>query len=89
MNNTPHITRLRTAIETSLNHKLCTPKDFDFLTLQIWERLHEHISATTLKRLWGYVENDVHPRVFTLTLLSRFLVIRTGMILQPTGTAST
>ena len=73
MNNAPHIAQLRAAIEASLHHKLRTPKDFDFLTQQIWERQHEYVSATTLKRLWGYLENDTQPRTMTLTLLSRFL----------------
>ncbi len=52
---------------------LQTPKDFIRLSNLVHERTGEHISTTTLKRIFGYLNEDIQPRVLTLNLLSRFL----------------
>lgn len=47
---------------------------FKQLCKLIFCETHEHISDTTLKRLWGYVsDQDCEPRHTTLDLLARFL----------------
>lgn len=69
----PEILQLRMDIEESVKRKIRTPYDFEFLTGAIWERLHENISPTTLKRLWGYIEGADVTRRTTLCLLARFL----------------
>lgn len=69
----PEILQLRLDIERSVKRKIRTPYDFEFLTGAIWERLHENISPTTLKRLWGYIEGADTTRRTTLCLLSQFL----------------
>ena len=69
----PEITELRHRIELSINRKVKTPADFDFLAGVVWERLHETISPTTLKRLWGYIDGADTTRNSTLNLLSQFL----------------
>ncbi len=46
----PEIVALRNIIEQSVEKVMKTPSDFDFLSGVIWERLHEYISPTTLKR---------------------------------------
>lgn len=69
----PEILQLRLDIEGSVKRKIRTPYDFEFLTGAIWERLHENISPTTLKRLWGYIEGADTTRRTTLCLLSQFL----------------
>lgn len=71
--NAPEILQLRLDIENNVARKIRTPYDFEFLTGAIWERLHENISPTTLKRLWGYIEGADTTRRTTLCLLSRFL----------------
>ncbi len=68
--------QLRSDIETALNKKLCTPKDFEYLRERIYARLHTLVSRTTLMRLWGYVDEEVTPRKGTLDILSRFLGYR-------------
>lgn len=74
MNKTaPEILQLRLDIEESVKRKIRTPYDFEFLTGAIWERLHENISPTTLKRLWGYIEGADTTRRTTLCLLAKFL----------------
>lgn len=60
-------------IEQTVGRKMQTPKDFDFLSDTIMERLHMSVSSTTLKRLWGYVRENVCTRLTTLSILSRFV----------------
>ncbi len=68
--------QLRLDIETALGHKCDSPKDFDLLRERIYARLHVLVSSTTLKRLWGYVDETVAPRTSTLDILSQFLGYR-------------
>ena len=67
------INQLCKEIESALNHKIKTPKDFDFLRENIYARLHVLVSRTTLMRIWGYLSEDVTPRVGTLSILAKFL----------------
>ena len=47
--------------------------DFVSLSQQIFVRLHESISDSTLKRLWGYVDpQNFKPRTNTLNILAVF-----------------
>ena len=69
----PEISTLRLDIEREVQRKIRTPYDFEFLAGAIWERLHENISPTTLKRLWGYIDGADTTRRTTLCLLSQFL----------------
>lgn len=69
----PEIYELRLRIETSIKRKIETPADFDFLRGIIWERTHEQISTSTLKRLWGYVDGVDNARNSTLNVLSKAL----------------
>ncbi len=71
--NAPEILSLRLDIENELKRRIKTPYDFEFLAGVVWERLHENISPTTLKRLWGYIDGADTTRRTTLCLLSRFL----------------
>lgn len=65
--------RLCKSIEMALGIKMNTPKDFDFLRGCIFSRLNVWVSTTTLKRIWGYLKDDVHPRQGTLDILARFI----------------
>lgn len=69
----PEIYELRLRIEASIKRKIETPADFDFLRGIIWERTHEQISTSTLKRLWGYVDSVDNARNSTLNVLSKAL----------------
>lgn len=69
----PEILALRMDVEQEVKRLIRTPYDFEFLAGVIWERLHENISPTTLKRLWGYIDGADTTRRITLCLLSRFL----------------
>lgn len=61
------------AVEQSVGYSPKTPKDFDRLSDEIFGRLHQRVSPTTLKRLWGYVASDAVPRQSTLDLLAQFV----------------
>ncbi len=69
----PEIATLRVDIEHEVKRKIRTPYDFEFLAGVIWERLHENLSPTTLKRLWGYIDGADTTRRTTLCLLAQFL----------------
>ena len=60
-------------IEEALGKELKTPKDFEMLRERIYERLHVLISATTLKRAWGYLDDGVQNRQGTMDILARFI----------------
>lgn len=69
---------LQNLVESFVERKMQTPRDFDFLSLRIWEALHVQISPTTLKRFWGYLpqETPFTPRITTLNILSRLVGYR-------------
>lgn len=69
----PEIVSLRADIERLMGRKMCTPADFEWLYLRIWETCHEYLSPTTLKRLWGYIDGAETPRHTTLSILCRLL----------------
>ena len=69
----PEIVELRKRIEESLGRKMAAPSDFDYLSIAIWERTHENLSTSTLKRIWGYVEGNHIIRRSSLEILSKFL----------------
>jgi len=69
----PETESLRQNVERKMNRRMKTPNDFDALSLAVWEQLHENISPTTLKRLWGYINGADTTRRSTLCLLARFV----------------
>lgn len=69
----PEIATLCLDIEDATKRKIRTPYDFEFLSGAIWLRLHEHVSPTTLKRLWGYIGGIGRPRRTTLCIMAQFL----------------
>ncbi len=71
--NEQDIIRLRQAVEQTAGRPMLTPKDFDFLSANISERLKETVSVSTLKRLWGYTSSYATTRTATLDILSRYV----------------
>lgn len=63
---------LRQRVESVLGRPMKTPKDFDFLVIQLSNCTHTLINNYTLKRFWGYLKStDV--RVSTLNTLCQFI----------------
>ncbi len=52
------------------------PADFTNLSEDIESATSELLSASTLKRLWGYVNYLSNPRLYTLDVLSRYIGYR-------------
>ena len=67
------LAKLRELIEGVIERKMKTPKDFEYLSECIFDKFHEKISPTTLKRLWGYLPESTTPRKSTLDILSMFV----------------
>lgn len=63
-------------IELAIGHRPNAPRGFKWLSQAISQGAHEKISATTLKRLWGYDKSGNKPYRHTLDLLARFLRYR-------------
>lgn len=71
-----YMAALRAEIERVANRRMLTPTDFDFLARCIRDSVHQNVSSTTLKRVWGYVHDggaNYVPGKYTLTVLSRFV----------------
>ena len=54
--------KLLETIEKEVGKKLLTPKDFEWLSAKVETRTKEHLSESTLMRLWGY-EHREHSHV--------------------------
>lgn len=65
------IQRLKQAVEFAVGRKICTPKDYDFLEQQVVGFTEETLSASTLKRVWGYVASKSNISHYSLDVLSR------------------
>ena len=73
------VAALRQQVEEYLQRKIVTPADYDFLSETIRERVRQSVSATTLKRMWGYVRDvgsAYKPSRYTMCALSRMLGFR-------------
>lgn len=69
----PEIAELLAIVEKKYALSLQTTTDFDAFSLHLKNEFGEIISTSTLKRLWGYVNDAHNPRVHTLDLLSRYI----------------
>lgn len=66
------LSRLISAVEQTFGRTPKTPKDFERLRQSVFERTATLLSPTTLKRLWGYLDERVTPRRHTLDTLCRY-----------------
>ena len=65
-----HLLLLRQAIEAKIGREMRTSGDYTHLSDCIFQDLHQTVSPTTLKRLWGYLSEPVTPRTSTLDILA-------------------
>ena len=65
--------RIKRELERVLGISPKTPADFERLRELIFQRVRVYVSSTTLKRLWGYLREDVSHRLSTYNILSRVL----------------
>lgn len=69
----PEIVELLSLVEQKYSKNLCTTTDFEEFSLYLQRQLGNSISSSTLKRLWGYVNDNHVPRAGTLDILARYL----------------
>lgn len=73
------INALRRYVENYLDRRIVTPSDYDYLSFIISDRVHKSVSATTLKRVWGYVRDngeDYKPGRYTASALAALVGYR-------------
>ncbi len=69
----PYIKSLLHEVETYHSRPIRTTVDFEALSIAVEHQTSERISASTLKRLWGYVSDKHEPRRYTLDVLSKYI----------------
>lgn len=72
----PELNYLLKKVEQRYGRRISTSTDFEALSVVIDHKTGELVSASTLKRLWGYVSMRPTPRISTLDILSRYLGTR-------------
>lgn len=68
-----NIALLRSLVEKSAGCKAKTSNDFIYLSGAIQGRTNHHLSVSTLKRIWGYIEGYRSIRQSTLNILAIFV----------------
>lgn len=68
----PELKFLLAEIERIHGRSIQTTTDFEGLSVMIEHTIKKRISASTLKRLWGYVSYPSTPRPTTLDILARY-----------------
>lgn len=68
----PELSFLLKEVGKVYGRRVATTTDFESLSIVIEHEIGELLSASTLKRLWGYVGDRRTPRIYTLDILSRF-----------------
>ncbi len=69
----PEINYLMSLVERKFHKSVKTSTDFHSLSLEIEEATGERISASTLKRIWRYVNMTPTPRPATLDILAKYI----------------
>lgn len=67
--------KLKECVENVAGFKMRTRQDFDFLATNIFNETRQMLSATTIKRFWGYLKEkeELKPRVSTFNILARYV----------------
>jgi len=69
----PELTMLLRKVEERYGRGINTTTDFEALSVTIEREVGGYVSASTLKRLWGYVSLQPSPRIATLDVLARYV----------------
>lgn len=70
------LNRLKKEVESFIDYQLKTPENFSRLSEKLQKNGCGYISATTLKRIWGYIKdtgNDYKPSVYSMNSLCRLI----------------
>jgi hypothetical protein len=72
-NTIPEVNYLLSKVEKKYGRRVATTTDYEALSVAIEIEINDHLSASTLKRIWGYVSEKPTPRLTTLDILSRYI----------------
>lgn len=70
---TPELAHLLGQVVQRYGRSVNTSTDFESLSVVIEHETGDYLSASTLKRLWGYVSLHPAPRFSTLDVLARYV----------------
>lgn len=70
---TPEIEELKILVEQKFGKILGTTTDFEEFSLHLEKKMGVTLSGSTLKRLYGYVNDNHKPRMQTLDVLSQYI----------------
>lgn len=70
---TPEIEELKQLVEQKYGKALGTTTDFEEFSLHLRMTKGKNISASTMKRIYGYVGDDHKPRISTLDTLAQYV----------------
>ncbi len=71
--NTPEIEELKLLVEKKYRRILSTTTDFEEFSMELKRKVSKNISSSTLKRIWGYVNDSHKTRKFTLDILANYI----------------
>lgn len=72
MENKESINELCKRVEETSGMRIEKAKDFECLSVMIYERTGTRLSPTTLKRIWGYLKENTVTRMSTLDFLAQY-----------------
>lgn len=67
------IQELKSLVEKRFGRRLCTTNDFESLSALLLTERKTPVSASTLKRIWQYVNDEHAPRMSTLDILACYV----------------
>ena len=70
---TPEIEELKSLVEQKFEKILSTTTDFEEFSYYLEKEVGTRVSASTLKRLYGYVSDEHKPRMVTLDALAKYI----------------
>ena len=76
---TPEIEELKLQVEQEYGKLLATTTDYEEFSFFLEKKTGSKVSASTLKRLYGYVSDNHKPRMVTLDILSQYIGHRNYM----------
>lgn len=76
---TPEIEELKLQVEQAYGKLLATTTDYEEFSFFLEKKTGSKVSASTLKRLYGYVSDNHKPRMVTLDILSQYIGHRNYM----------
>jgi hypothetical protein len=75
---------LKGQLEKQCGREITIPSDCQIVADCIWEKLHEHVSINTVKRLLGFLPYEKTHRLSTLNIIARYLGFQDWQMLTKT-----